>query len=206
MRELISRVRANLRRVRAPAAAAPADEVLVGGPTRMDVARHEVIVRAQPVALPAEGIRAARGLPAAQGAPADQRLPDRGGMGRRLLRGYPDARRPRETPAPQVGGGPPPPRPPPHGAGPRLQVRRLTRGCRPPVAGVCILRIPEGRRGGRGCPGGGSTWFRATRASSSTSSARRATSRKPRRRLGPDLRVRRRPREGPPHPGARARR
>jgi len=52
MRELISRVRANLRRVQAPAAAAPADEVLVGGPTRMDVARHEVIVRAQPVALP----------------------------------------------------------------------------------------------------------------------------------------------------------
>jgi two-component system, OmpR family, response regulator RegX3 len=52
MRELISRVRANLRRVRTPAAVVPADEVLVGGPTRMDVARHEVTVRAEPVALP----------------------------------------------------------------------------------------------------------------------------------------------------------
>ena len=52
MRELISRVRANLRRVRAPAAPVPADEVLVGGPTRMDVARHEVTVRKEPVALP----------------------------------------------------------------------------------------------------------------------------------------------------------
>ena len=52
MRELISRVRANLRRVRTPAAAVPTDEVLVGGPTRMDVARHEVTVRAEPVALP----------------------------------------------------------------------------------------------------------------------------------------------------------
>jgi two-component system response regulator RegX3 len=52
MRELVSRVRANLRRVRAPAAGVPADDVLVGGPTRMDVARHEVTVRAEPVALP----------------------------------------------------------------------------------------------------------------------------------------------------------
>jgi two-component system response regulator RegX3 len=52
MRELISRVRANLRRVRSPAAVVPADEVLTGGPTRMDVARHEVTVRAEPVALP----------------------------------------------------------------------------------------------------------------------------------------------------------
>ena len=52
MRELISRVRANLRRVRAPAAVVPTDEILVGGPTRMDVARHEVTVRAEPVALP----------------------------------------------------------------------------------------------------------------------------------------------------------
>ena len=52
MRELISRVRANLRRVRTPAAAVPADEVLVGGPTTMDVGRHEVTVRKEPVALP----------------------------------------------------------------------------------------------------------------------------------------------------------
>ena len=52
MRELVSRVRANLRRVRTPVAVAPADDVLVGGPTRMDVARHEVTVRAEPVAFP----------------------------------------------------------------------------------------------------------------------------------------------------------
>ena len=52
MRELVSRVRANLRRVRVPAAVVPSDEVLMGGPTRMDVARHEVTVRAEPVALP----------------------------------------------------------------------------------------------------------------------------------------------------------
>jgi two-component system response regulator RegX3 len=52
MRELVSRVRANLRRVRAPAADVAVDEVLVGGPTRMDVARHEVTVRSDPVTLP----------------------------------------------------------------------------------------------------------------------------------------------------------
>jgi len=51
MRELVSRVRANLRRTR-PAAAEPADEVLAGGPVRMDVARHEVVVRGEPVSLP----------------------------------------------------------------------------------------------------------------------------------------------------------
>jgi two-component system response regulator RegX3 len=51
MRELVSRVRANLRRVRPPATS-PADEVLAGGPVRMDVARHEVTVRGESVALP----------------------------------------------------------------------------------------------------------------------------------------------------------
>ena len=52
MRELVSRVRANLRRVRTSVPAAPSDEVLVGGPTRMDVARHEVTVRSEAVSLP----------------------------------------------------------------------------------------------------------------------------------------------------------
>jgi two-component system response regulator RegX3 len=51
MRELVSRVRANLRRTRS-AAAAPAEEVLAGGPVRMDVARHEVAVRGEHVSLP----------------------------------------------------------------------------------------------------------------------------------------------------------
>jgi two-component system, OmpR family, response regulator RegX3 len=52
MRELISRVRANLRRARPAAAPEPAEEVLSGGPVRMDVSRHEVAVRGEPVALP----------------------------------------------------------------------------------------------------------------------------------------------------------
>jgi two-component system response regulator RegX3 len=52
MRELVSRVRANLRRVRPAAALEPAEEVLSGGPVRMDVARHEVTVRGAAVALP----------------------------------------------------------------------------------------------------------------------------------------------------------
>jgi two-component system, OmpR family, response regulator RegX3 len=52
MRELVSRVRANLRRTRPHAVPSPADEVLVGGPVRMDVARHEVAVREDAVSLP----------------------------------------------------------------------------------------------------------------------------------------------------------
>ncbi len=50
MRELVSRVRAHLRRAGMPAPAA--EEVLRGGPVEMDVARHEVRVRGEPVALP----------------------------------------------------------------------------------------------------------------------------------------------------------
>ena len=52
MRELVSRVRANLRRTRPQAVPSPADEVLVGGPVRMDVARHEVSVRDGAISLP----------------------------------------------------------------------------------------------------------------------------------------------------------
>jgi two-component system response regulator RegX3 len=52
MRELVSRVRANLRRARPAAPAEPAEEVLGGGPVRMDVARHEVAVRGEQVSLP----------------------------------------------------------------------------------------------------------------------------------------------------------
>jgi len=51
VRELVSRVRANLRRVR-PQPAVPADEIISGGPIRMDVARHEVVVRGEVVPLP----------------------------------------------------------------------------------------------------------------------------------------------------------
>jgi two-component system, OmpR family, response regulator RegX3 len=52
MRELVSRVRANLRRSRPHAVSEPADEVISGGPVRMDVGRHEVSVRGEPVSLP----------------------------------------------------------------------------------------------------------------------------------------------------------
>jgi two-component system, OmpR family, response regulator RegX3 len=52
MRELVSRVRANLRRTRPHAVPAPGDEILEGGPVRMDVARHEVAVRQDAVSLP----------------------------------------------------------------------------------------------------------------------------------------------------------
>jgi two-component system, OmpR family, response regulator RegX3 len=52
MRELISRVRANLRRTRHPVAPEPDAEVLTGGPVRMDVGRHEVSVAGASVLLP----------------------------------------------------------------------------------------------------------------------------------------------------------
>ena len=42
VRELVSRVRAHLRRARMRRRPTPADEVLTGGPVEMDVARHEV--------------------------------------------------------------------------------------------------------------------------------------------------------------------
>jgi two-component system, OmpR family, response regulator RegX3 len=52
MRELVSRVRANIRRSRMAAGSGPRDELLEGGPVRMDVAKHEVTVRGRIVALP----------------------------------------------------------------------------------------------------------------------------------------------------------
>jgi two-component system response regulator RegX3 len=51
VRELVSRVRAHLRRA-AMGAAQPPDEILNGGPIQMDVARHEVIVEGAQVAFP----------------------------------------------------------------------------------------------------------------------------------------------------------
>ena len=52
MRELVSRVRANLRRARMTTAEADGDEVLRGGPVKLDVARHEARVGGEPVAFP----------------------------------------------------------------------------------------------------------------------------------------------------------
>jgi two-component system response regulator RegX3 len=48
VRELVSRVRAHLRRVKM-ASPAKTDEILVGGPVEMDAARHEVRVRGEAV-------------------------------------------------------------------------------------------------------------------------------------------------------------
>jgi two-component system, OmpR family, response regulator RegX3 len=52
MRELVSRVRANLRRAESQAAPSPAAEVLLGGPIRMDVGRHEVSLDDGTISLP----------------------------------------------------------------------------------------------------------------------------------------------------------
>jgi two-component system, OmpR family, response regulator RegX3 len=52
IRELVSRVRANLRRSRGAARPAAHDEVLRGGPVEMDVARHEAVVRGKHIDLP----------------------------------------------------------------------------------------------------------------------------------------------------------
>jgi two-component system response regulator RegX3 len=52
VRELVSRVRANLRRAGPRPAAAAADDVLAGGPVRVDVPRHEVTIRGEPVPVP----------------------------------------------------------------------------------------------------------------------------------------------------------
>ena len=51
MRELVSRVRATLRRA-GVGRATPFEEVVVGGPVQMDVARHEVRIRGAPADLP----------------------------------------------------------------------------------------------------------------------------------------------------------
>jgi len=52
MRELVSRVRANLRRVRMAEPAASNEDVLQGGPVQLDVGRHEAKVHGVPVAFP----------------------------------------------------------------------------------------------------------------------------------------------------------
>jgi two-component system, OmpR family, response regulator RegX3 len=53
MRELVSRVRALLRRATAgPSAPTDADEQLRGGPVAIDVERHEATVRGEPVSFP----------------------------------------------------------------------------------------------------------------------------------------------------------
>jgi two-component system response regulator RegX3 len=51
VRELVSRVRAHLRRA-AMGSALPPDEILTGGPVKMDVSRHEVLVGGELVAFP----------------------------------------------------------------------------------------------------------------------------------------------------------
>ncbi len=51
VRELVSRVRANLRRVR-PHAVAPAEEILNGGSIKLDVGRHEVSIGGEGVSFP----------------------------------------------------------------------------------------------------------------------------------------------------------
>jgi two-component system response regulator RegX3 len=52
IRELVSRVRANLRRAGELAESAEAEEMLEGGTVRLDLARHEAVVGGHEVALP----------------------------------------------------------------------------------------------------------------------------------------------------------
>jgi two-component system response regulator RegX3 len=52
MRELVSRVRANLRRARMAEPIGEVDEVLRGGPIELDVGRHEARIRGRTVAFP----------------------------------------------------------------------------------------------------------------------------------------------------------
>ncbi len=52
VRELVSRVRANLRRAGPRPPATAAHDVLVGGPVEVDVPRHEVTIRGEPVPVP----------------------------------------------------------------------------------------------------------------------------------------------------------
>jgi two-component system response regulator RegX3 len=52
VRELVSRVRAHLRRAGMASVSSPAEDTVRGGPVEMDVARHEVRVRGEIVAFP----------------------------------------------------------------------------------------------------------------------------------------------------------
>ena len=52
VRELVSRVRAHLRRANMRGGIGPAEDVLRGGPVEMDVGRHEVRVRGEAVGFP----------------------------------------------------------------------------------------------------------------------------------------------------------
>jgi two-component system, OmpR family, response regulator RegX3 len=52
MRELLSRVRANLRRARMAGPDETADDILRGGPVELDVGRHEARVRGQAASFP----------------------------------------------------------------------------------------------------------------------------------------------------------
>ena len=66
VRELVSRVRALLRRTRVRPDGVPVD-VLTGGPVEMDVVRHEVVVGRGDRIVPPQGVRAARDVPASEG-------------------------------------------------------------------------------------------------------------------------------------------
>jgi two-component system response regulator RegX3 len=52
MRELVSRIRANLRRSRISSPGEEHEEVLHGGPVRLDAGRHEAAVRGEQLSLP----------------------------------------------------------------------------------------------------------------------------------------------------------
>ncbi len=99
LRELVARVRAGLRR--SPAddeIASNSSEQLEVGDVRLDVARHEVFVRDELVALPLKEFELLELLAHQRRPGADPRRAHRPDLGTELLRRHQDARRARETP------------------------------------------------------------------------------------------------------------
>ena len=83
---------------RAPRATTSTQDAMVVGDVTLDPERHEVRIRGEVTAAPAQGVRAAP-RPARQRRPgADPRPAHRPGLGRGLRRRHQDPRRPREAP------------------------------------------------------------------------------------------------------------
>jgi len=125
MRELISRVRAHLRRAGMVEAPNGQTGPLAGGPVAIDPERHEASVRGHPVSLTPKEVRAARAPPGSQRAPLDPPVPDRGGVGGALLRRHQDLGCPRQAPPAEDRRGPPRASSPADGPRARIQVRRI---------------------------------------------------------------------------------
>ena len=125
VRELVSRVRAHLRRSQM-AAAVPTGEVLTGarsGWTRPPRGARATASRSR---FPPKEFELLETFLRRQGRLLTRELLIKRIWGRRLRRGHQDPRRAREADPPKDRAGPARARAPAHGARPRLQVRELT--------------------------------------------------------------------------------